>query len=289
MRNAFIEHLTAHMAQDESIFLVVGDLGYSVVEPLVERYPERFLNAGVAEQNMTAVACGLAREGYKVFTYSIANFTTLRCLEQIRNGVCYHGLPVCVVSVGGGYMYGYLGPTHHATEDIGIMRTLPGMRVFVPFSQRSAQLALDEVLQQPGPAYIRLGRQGKAVDDVAHNGLTLVRAGAAGSTERAVIAVGKICDRVVRFAEERTADLYALCRVNPLPEPDLAKLFEQYAEVTVIEDHQRNGGVMSALAEFSTGIKGVNIAGRFSLAIEHEDGQRAALLFGDQSRNVIHE
>ncbi len=289
MRNAFIEHLIAKMADDESIFLIVGDLGYSVVEPLVERYPDRFLNAGVAEQNMTAVACGLAREGYQVFTYSIANFTTLRCLEQIRNGVCYHHLPVCVVSVGGGYMYGYLGPTHHATEDIGILRTLPGMRVFVPFSQRSAQLALDEVLQYPGPAYIRLGRQGMAVNEIAHNGLSLVRAHAAGPTDRALIAVGKICERVVALAAEREADLYTLCRVNPLPEEDLAQLFEQYAQVTVIEDHQRSGGVMSALAEFTTTIQGINIAGRFSSAIEHEDGQREAMLFGDQSRKAIHE
>lgn len=289
MRNAFIEHLIAQMAQDESIFLIVGDLGYSVVEPLAERYPERFFNAGVAEQNMTAVACGLAREGYKVFTYSIANFTTLRCLEQIRNGVCYHNLPVCVVSVGGGYMYGYLGPTHHATEDIGIMRTLPGMRVFVPFSQRSAQLALDEVLQHPGPAYIRLGRQGLAVNDVVHTGLSLVRGHAAGATDHAMIAVGKICDRVLSLAAEREADLYALCRVNPLPEQELRNLFAQYSEVTVVEDHQRSGGVLSALAELTTGIRGINIGGRFSSAIEHEDGQREAMLFGSQSRNTTHE
>lgn len=279
MRNAFIEHLIRKVAEDDSIFLVVGDLGYTVVDPFVEKYPDRFLNAGVAEQNMTSVACGLAKEGYKVFTYSIANFTTLRCLEQIRNDICYHELPVCVVSVGGGFMYGYLGPTHHATEDIGIMRTLPHMRVFVPFSRASAARALDEVLAEPGPAYIRLGRQGLAVDPVAHNGLTLIRPAARGTTDQAVITVGKISPESVELAEKEGSDLYGLCRINPLQENEMRQFFGRYKQVTVVEDHQRNGGVFSALSEFTSALKGIHIQGVFSPYIEGEDGQRAKLLF----------
>jgi transketolase len=281
MRNAFINHLIKKVAEDDRIFLVVGDLGYTVVDPFVEKYPNRFLNAGVAEQNMTAVACGLAREGYKVFTYSIANFTTLRCLEQIRNGICYHELPVCVVSVGGGFMYGYLGPTHHATEDIGIMRTLPGMRVYVPFSRSSAAIALDEVLARPGPAYIRLGREGVPVPEVSHNRLTRIQTAAGGArpSGRAMINVGKLSPEVVRAAEDRGADLYALCRINPLPEADLKDFFSRYDDVTVVEDHQRNGGAFSALSEFTSRLKGAHIEGRFSPHIDGEDGQRKALIY----------
>jgi len=279
MRNAFINHLIECIERDPTIFLVVGDLGYTVVDPLVEKHPERFLNAGVAEQNMTSVAAGIAREGHKVFTYSIANFTTLRCLEQIRNDVCYHELPVCVVSVGGGFMYGYLGPTHHATEDIGIMRALPNMRVFVPFSRASACRALDEVLEEPGPAYIRLGRQGLPHDQVDHNGLTPVRVDEQGRNREAVLSVGKLSEEVMELGDRHGADVYALCRVNPLPEEELEAFLAKYERVTVVEDHQRNGGVFSALSEFTSRLNGVNIRGAFSPLIDQEDGQRKFMLF----------
>jgi transketolase len=279
MRNAFLEHLAERVAADRSIFLVVGDLGYSVVDSFAAAHPERFLNAGVAEQNMTSVACGLAREGYKVFTYSIANFTTFRCLEQIRNDVCYHNLPVCVVSVGGGFMYGHLGPTHHATEDIAVMRALPNMRVFVPFCKASARRALDEVLDEPGPAYIRLGREGLPCETVKDNGLTLLEKGPGEKVSRAVLCVGKVCPEVQRIANESGADLFGLCRINPLPEDDLAAVLGRYEEVSVVEDHQRAGGAFSAISEFASGLRSVSIGGAFSSAVESEDGQRRQMMF----------
>lgn len=283
MRNAFINHLARRVQEDGQIFLVVGDLGYSVVDPFVEKCPDRFLNAGVAEQNMTSVACGLAREGYKVFTYSIANFTTLRCLEQIRNDICYHGLPVCVVSVGGGFMYGSLGPTHHATEDIGILRTLPGMRVFVPFSQASACCALDEVLRDPGPAYIRLGRQGHAVESVSGNGLTQVplRAETGEEKRHAVISVGKISDQTLDYAASHGADLYALCRIKPLPNEEVGRCLGRYETVTVMEDHQREGGAFSAIAEMFSDVRHVGLAGQFCSDVASEDELRERMMRDD--------
>ena len=111
-----------------NIILITGDLGFGVLNEFIEKYPNNFINAGVAEQNMTGIAAGLALEGKKVFTYSIANFPTLRCLEQIRNDVCYHNLDVNIISIGGGFSYGPLGMTHHATEDIAVMRTLPNLQ-----------------------------------------------------------------------------------------------------------------------------------------------------------------
>lgn len=132
MRTAFINELIQQARAKPDIFLVVGDLGFSVVEPFAEEFPDRFLNAGVAEQNMTGLAAGLASEGYHAFTYSIANFPTFRCLEQIRNDVAYHRLPVTVVSVGAGFSYGNLGYSHHAVQDIGILRTLPEMTIMSP-------------------------------------------------------------------------------------------------------------------------------------------------------------
>src|SRR5438876_10795973 len=132
MRGAFRDAICELAADDERIWLLTGDLGYTVLEPFYERFPARFVNVGVAEQNMTGVATGLALEGRIVFTYSIANFPTLRCLEQVRNDVCYHEANVKIVSIGGGFSYGALGISHHATEDLAIFRALPNMAVVAP-------------------------------------------------------------------------------------------------------------------------------------------------------------
>ncbi|HUT68624.1 MAG TPA: hypothetical protein VMW86_08780, partial [Dehalococcoidales bacterium] len=132
MRAAFIKSLIEMAREDESIFLLVGDVGYRLVEPFAREFPERFVNIGIAEQNMVGIAAGLALSGKTVFLYSIANFPTVRCVEQIRNDVCYHKANVKIVTAGGGLIYGALGPTHHLTEDVALMRALPNMTVIAP-------------------------------------------------------------------------------------------------------------------------------------------------------------
>ena len=132
MRDAFTRALMREAAKDDRLMLVTGDLGFGVLKPFWETYPEQFVNAGIAEQSMTGLAAGLAKTGRTVLTYSIGNFPTLRCLEQIRNDCAYHSLNVKVVCVGGGFVYGSLGMSHHATEDMAIMRALPGVTVFTP-------------------------------------------------------------------------------------------------------------------------------------------------------------
>ena len=166
MRTSFIETLLELAQQDERIWLLTGDLGYSVLERFAERFPDRYLNVGVAEQNMTGIAAGLASCGKIPFTYSIANFPTLRCLEQIRNDVVYHGLPVRIVSVGAGYAYGSQGYTHHGVEDLAVLRSLPGMTVVSPADPVETRLATRALLQCEGPAYLRLG---KAREQVLHD------------------------------------------------------------------------------------------------------------------------
>ena len=153
MRTAFIRTLVEVAEGDERIWLLVGDLGFGVVTPFAERFPERFVNAGVAEQNMTGVAAGMALCGKVVFTYSIGNFPTLRCVEQIRNDVCYHNAAVKIVSVGGGVAYGAVGSTHHATEDMAILRALPNMTVVAPGDPVEAGLATAALVAHPGPCY----------------------------------------------------------------------------------------------------------------------------------------
>ena len=161
MRAAFIRTLSELAEHDRRITPIVGELGFGVVESFAERFPKQFLNAGVAEQNMTGIAAGMALSGKVVFTYSIANFPTLRCLEQVRNDVCYHNANVKIVAVGGGFAYGSLGMTHHATEDLAIMRTLPGMVVVAPGDPVEADLATRAVVSDSRPSYLRLGRAGE--------------------------------------------------------------------------------------------------------------------------------
>lgn len=161
MRTTFIQSLVEAAAHDDSIWLLCGDLGYSVLEPFIERFPDRYINVGVAEQNMTSVAAGLAQTGRKVICYSIGNFNTLRCYEQIRNDVCYHGGDVKVVSVGGGLAYGAQGYTHHAVEDIAAMCALPNMVVLAPGDPVEVQSVTRWMLSYKGPCYLRLGKAGE--------------------------------------------------------------------------------------------------------------------------------
>ena len=155
MRDEFIRALTTIAADRPEVMLITGDLGFSVLDEFRARFPRQFLNIGVAEQNMTGVATGMSLEGRVVFTYSIGSFPTLRCLEQIRNDVCYHSANVKIVCVGGGMSYGPVGASHHATEDLAIMRCLPNMVVVSPGDPWEATEATKAVTELPGPAYLR--------------------------------------------------------------------------------------------------------------------------------------
>ena len=161
MRNAFIDELVLQAATNERIAQIVGDLGYSVVEPFLDKFPERFINAGVAEQNMMGLAAGMASEGYHVFVYSIANFPTFRCAEQIRNDVAYHKLPVTIVSVGGGMSYGNLGYSHHAVQDYALLRIMPNMLIASPGDPMEVRGCVQYLINNPGPSYLRLGKAGE--------------------------------------------------------------------------------------------------------------------------------
>ena len=158
MRAAFTRTLCEIAELDPRVLLLTGDLGYSVLEPFRDRFPDRFLNAGVAEQNMVGVATGLADAGYVPFVYSIATFASMRPYEFLRDGPILHGLPVRIVGVGGGFEYGHAGPTHYALEDVAIMRTQPGLTCIAPADHQQARSALLATRDVPGPIYYRLGK-----------------------------------------------------------------------------------------------------------------------------------
>lgn len=158
MRKLFVQKLVEFAEQDPNVFLLAGDLGFSVIEPFKEKFQDRFINAGIAEQNMIGVAAGLALTGKKVFVYTIIPFLTMRCFEQIRVDLCYQNLPVVLVGVGAGFAYGSLGATHHSIEDIAIMRALPNMAVIVPGSNLELNSLMNEIKTISGPVYLRLSK-----------------------------------------------------------------------------------------------------------------------------------
>ncbi len=163
MRTAFVESLIETAKDDDRVWLLTGDLGFGVLEPFAEKFPDRFVNVGVAEQNMVGMAAGLALSGKIVFVYSIANFPVMRCLEQIRNDIAYHRLNVKVVSVGGGFSYGMQGYTHYAIEDLAVMGALPNMNIAVPGDPVEMRALVPQIKAMDGPGYLRLGRAGEHV------------------------------------------------------------------------------------------------------------------------------
>lgn len=263
MRDTFVQTLIALAKKDSRIELVTGDLGFGVLKPFWEQCPNQFTNAGIAEQNMTALAAGMALEGKIVFTYSIGNFPTLRCLEQIRNDCAYHKANVKVVCVGGGFAYGSLGMSHHATEDIAILRALPDVAVVCPADLIEAQEAVKAIVDYPGTVYLRLGRGGEkriheCVKDFRIGKAIKVRDG----KDIAILSTGAIFDEVrdsVSLLEYRgiSPTVYTFPTVKPIDSEVIRELCSTHKLIITCEEHNLSGGFGSAVAEVmaTTGAK----------------------------------
>ena len=255
MRATFVRALVDLAADDSRIVLLTGDLGFTVVEPFADRFPERFVNAGVAEQNMVGVATGLAEAGFVPYVYSIATFATLRPYEFIRNGPILQGLPVRIVGVGGGLDYGQNGPSHYALEDLAVMRVQPGMTVIAPADFEQARSALFATHDRPGPIYFRLGKDDSNVVpgldgrfEVGH----VQQIGAGGDV--AIVATGSIvreAGRAVEALAERGvgATLLVVASVSPTPADDLAAVLAPLPAVVTVEGHYVTGGLGSLVSE----------------------------------------
>ncbi len=255
MRTAFIETLFELAREDERIILIVGDLGFGVITTFAKELPRQIINAGVAEQNMTGLAAGIALSGKTVFTYSIANFPTLRCLEQIRNDVCYHDANVKVVAVGGGLAYGALGFSHHATEDLAVLRALPNLTVVAPGDPVEARHATRAVAAHDGPCYLRLGR---ADEPTVHAGPITFELGRAITVREghdvALISTGGMLADTVAAAEALKmknvhARVVSMHTVKPLDREALLQAARETAAVVTVEEHSQIGGLGGAVAE----------------------------------------
>ena len=255
MRSAFNEELLNIAREDDRIYLVLADIGYGEIEPFAEEFPDRFFNCGVAEQNMTGIACGLAMEGKISVTYSIANFPTIRCLEQIRNDVCYHNQNVKIVIIGGGLAYGSLGVSHHSTEDIAIMRSLPDMVVCAPADIPEARAATHAMIAHEGPFYYRCGykeepdlHQGK-IDFQLGKAIT-----AREGSDVTLIGTGTITYRAYQAAnllatEGISARVLSMHTVKPIDREAIVGAARETGAIVTVEEHCICGGLGGAVAE----------------------------------------
>jgi len=254
VRDKFIQKLTDLAGEDEKIFLIVGDLGFGVVEDFARQFPARFLNAGISEQNMMGVAAGLAKSGYKVYVYSIANFPTMRCLEQIRNDVAFHDLDVTVVAIGAGFGYGTLGYSHFAVEDLSVLRALPNIRIFSPSDAYELEVTLGEIINFPGPKYLRLGKNGEqSLGNSVMNSTFEARRLTTGS-ELAVLSTGGISHEVMKAIQSLDDD--SRLRVAHFTVPSLRYEtlksigLETFKKILTVEEHCLDAGFGSFVLEF---------------------------------------
>jgi transketolase len=261
MRDAFVKTLIELAEQNKNIELITGDLGFGVLKPFWEQCPDQFTNAGIAEQNMTTLAAGMAMEGKIVFTYSIGNFPTLRCLEQIRNDCAYHKANVKIVCIGGGFVYGSLGMSHQATEDLAVLRALPGVVVMAPADKVEAEECTRAIVNYQGTVYLRLGRGGeKRIHDKIDN-FQIGKAIKLRDGEKIVFfSTGAIFEEVQNACEELVEkgynpSIYTFPTVKPIDKELIEQCAKQFELIVTCEEHNIIGGFGSAVAEVMAEMK----------------------------------
>jgi transketolase len=254
MRDTFINRLTSLAKRDSKIFLITGDLGFGVLNEFREKLPNQFLNAGIAEQNMTGVGTGLALEGRIVFTYSIANFPTIRCLEQIRNDAAYHEANLKIISIGGGFSYGSLGMSHHATEDLAILRSMP-ITVVAPGDLWEAHEAVEAVVKTKGTVFIRLDKSYARKTNSANEIFSIGKARMLRDGHNfTLIATGGILKEALK-AYDILSKQGIECRVlsvhtiKPLDHKAILDAAKSTGGILTIEEHTVDGGLGGAIAE----------------------------------------
>ena len=256
MRNAFAEELTNLAKENESIFLLSGDIGNKLFDKYKENDASRFLNCGVAEQNMMSMSAGMASVGMKPIVYTITSFLTARCWEQIKVDIGYNKLPVIIVGVGGGLSYAELGPTHHSCEDIGLLKLIPNMTILCPGDAYEVRALLRAALKHDGPIFMRIGKKGEplvhqSIPEITIGKSLVVKEG----NEVCLLSVGNMLPSVMKAAEILNAkristQIVSVHTVKPLDRESLQKYFSEFKIVATVEEHNIIGGLGSSIAEW---------------------------------------
>lgn len=248
MRDRFIANLVKYLRKNKNTYFLTGDLGFGVIDNLSNIYPKNVINVGVSEQNMIGVAAGLASRGAKVIVYSIGNFSTLRCLEQIRNDVCYHNFDVNIVSVGAGFSYGVLGVSHHATEDIGIFNTLPNIHIYSPSTLRDVDYTCKEIFDSKKPSFIRLDKSNSQSNGVISNGFNIRKS---NKSKVCIVSTGGIIEEIDEILEDdnfkNKISICSIYRIKPFNKKKFINFIKNYENILTLEEHQENGGLNSII------------------------------------------
>ena len=260
MRDAFVRVLLEEMAANERIVLLTGDLGFGVLRPVKERFPDRLINCGIAEQGMVSLAAGLSAAGRRAVVYSIGNFPTLRPFEQIRNDCAYHEADVKIICVGGGFVYGSLGMSHHATEDLAVMRALPGVTCFAPGDPAETEAVARVMLRSPGTGYLRIGRGNEPrVHQEEVRGWEMPRAiTLREGKDIALLSCGGILTQAVEAAELLAAkgigaEVISFPCLKPLDTARVMELGKRFRHLVTVEENTVIGGFGSAVCEVTAG------------------------------------
>ena len=263
MRRIFINKLVKAATKNKKIALIVGDLGYGIVEPFKKKFPNRFFNAGVSEQSMAGIASGLALKGFHVFIYSIANFPTFRCAEQIRNDIDYHNLPVTIVSVGAGLGYGNLGYSHHAIQDYALMRSFPNTVIASPSNNQEIEEVMNYLLKNPQPSYLRLD---KSLELNFNNRISKVYPGKwiyyknKSTNKNVILSTGSVFKNCEKIANQNKDYDWATLPIWSMKskEQQIHNL-KKYKKVITVENHLQDGGFGSWLSESLTKNSNISI------------------------------
>jgi transketolase len=261
MRDSFVSAVTEKLRAERDVVLLTGDLGFGIFDEISECFPDRFINVGVAEQNMVGLGSGMAMMGKKAFCYSIANFSFMRGLEQFRNGAVYHGANVTLVCSGGGFTYGQLGFTHFAIEDYGILSTFGSIEVLHPATSEQVRRCVADCVEYPGPKYLRLEKAELAIPALAsfgeRRGLEQHRTG-----ERlAIVAVGGLLETAMQAAAAASDEVavYSLVRHRALTERAVVDELRKYDLILSLEEHVFTNGVGQKLSALGLNVRALAI------------------------------
>jgi transketolase len=255
MRNTFIRTLIELAEGDERILLLTSDLGYRALEPFAEKFPKRFFNVGIAEQNMIGLATGLAEAGFVPFTYSIAPFAVLRPYEFIRNGPVDHQLPVRIVGMGGGLEYCNDGISHYGHDDVGVLRVQSGITIVTPADYEQARSAFLKTCHLRGPIYYRLSKDEQTIIPELNGYFELGRAKCIGDgKDLLIIAMGTIASEAYSSVKELAdqgihATMMVVSCINPPPADDLEEALSKFRLAITVEAHYIAGGLGSMVSE----------------------------------------
>jgi len=249
MRNKFIQLLNKHNdINNNKCYLLVGDVGYSVIEDFEKKFSNYYLNVGVAEQNMASIAAGIASENNTVFIYSIANFPTFRAAEQIRNTIDYHNFNVIIVSIGGGLEYGNLGYSHHAIQDYGLMKLFPNFTLLSPCDDDELDSAFKYCVRHKGPKYLRLSKK-KSINlkkqKITKN-FNLVQK---CNSKTAIISTGRVLHELTQQKHLKNYNIYSCPLWGEKFKKDISSFLKNFKYIFSVEDHLSSSGFGSFLSE----------------------------------------